>query len=118
MNPKSPRWVEDITDSCANILAWTVGSNLSDYQSNAMLRAAVERSFEIIGEALLRLERNDPDLAARITDYRRIIGFRNRLAHKYEDTDHELVWEIISAYVPALRAETAALLVEIDSEHH
>jgi uncharacterized protein with HEPN domain len=79
-----------------------------------MLRAAVERS-EVIGEALLRLERHDPVLAARITDYRRIIGFRNRLAHKYDDTDHDQVWEIISDYVPILKAESIALLTEIDS---
>jgi len=45
-----------------------------------MLRAALERNFEIIGEALLLLERNDPETVNRIADYRNIIIFRNRLS--------------------------------------
>jgi uncharacterized protein with HEPN domain len=115
MPPKSPRWVEDIANSCANIESWTAGKTLADYESDAMLRAAVERAFAVIGEALLRLERRDPGTVARITNYRHIIGFRNRLAHEYDDTDHERVWEIIQMLVPILRAEVDAILAESGS---
>jgi uncharacterized protein YutE (UPF0331/DUF86 family) len=68
-------------------LRMDLASSLSAYSSNAKLHAEVERPFEIIGEALLRLERSDPAVATRISDYRRVIGFRNRLAHGYDDID-------------------------------
>lgn len=89
MHPKSPKSFEVIINAAANIVAWTANRTLSDYESDSFLRSAVERNFEIIGEALLRLERTDPDTAARISDYRKIIGFRNCLAHGYDDTDHQ-----------------------------
>ena len=47
------------------------------FQQDWLLRQAVERSFEVIGEAMRRLEKDDPDTAACIADYRRIIAFRN-----------------------------------------
>ena len=52
-----------------------------------MLRAAVEREFEIVGEALSQLAQLDPAVADRISDYRRIIAFRNLLIHGYGQID-------------------------------
>ncbi|HXK61062.1 MAG TPA: DUF86 domain-containing protein [Acidobacteriota bacterium] len=53
-----------------------------------VLRSAVERQFQIIGEALIRLTRTDPETAAAIGDYRRIVAFRNILVHAYGAIDH------------------------------
>ena len=75
-----------------------------------MLRAAVERQFEIVGEALSQLARVDKDVASMISEYRRIIAFRNILVHGYADVDDRLVWDIIETKLPALRREVAALL--------
>jgi len=75
-----------------------------------MLRAAVEREFEIIGEALARLAKQDEGLASRIGEHRRIIAFRNILIHGYADVDDRLVWDIVETKLPALRREVAALL--------
>lgn len=77
-----------------------------------MLRAAVERQFEIIGEALSKLARLDADLAARVSEHRRIIAFRNILIHGYADVDHRLVWDIVETKLPVLRSEIEALLAE------
>ncbi len=76
------------------------------------LRLAVERSFEIIGEALLRLERRDPAVIERITEPRQVIAFRNRLAHGYDVIDNAAVWAIINTTLPRLHAEVRALLAE------
>jgi uncharacterized protein with HEPN domain len=66
--------------------------------------------FEIIGEALARLERSDRDLIEAIPDYRQIIGFRNRIAHGYDDIRDEQVWEIIHTFLPQLKATVERLL--------
>jgi uncharacterized protein with HEPN domain len=75
-------------------------------------RSAVERQFEIVGEALSQLARVDPARASRVTDYRGIIAFRNILIHGYADIDNELVWVVVDEGLPILRSEIAALLAE------
>ena len=77
-----------------------------------MLRAAVERQFEIVGEAMARLARIDETVAARISGYRRIIAFRNVLIHGYADMDDRLVWDVVERSLPTLVEELAALLDE------
>lgn len=112
MHPKSPKWLDDIAHSCTYIAEATGGASEVDYRRNRPMRQIVERNFEIIGEALLRLERTDPETASRISDYREIIGFRNRLAHNYDDIDNPQVWDIIQNFLPNLRAEVEVLLEE------
>lgn len=75
-----------------------------------MLRSAVERQFEIIGEALAQLTRVDEPLASRIAEYRRIIVFRNILAHGYAQIDDRLVWDIVESKLPGLRHQVMGLL--------
>jgi uncharacterized protein with HEPN domain len=116
MHPKSPKWLDDIADASGFILQVTAGVSLADYQADRVLRAVVERNFEIVGEAILRLERTDPATVRRISDYRRIIGLRNRLVHGYDAIDHRLIWEIIHQFLPVLKAEVGELLREAEGE--
>jgi uncharacterized protein with HEPN domain len=75
-----------------------------------MLRAAVERQFEIIGEAFAGPRRVDPGLAAGIPDLARVIAFRNVLIHAYATVDDRLVWDVAERELPALRTAIAQLL--------
>lgn len=75
-----------------------------------MLRSAVERQFEIIGEALNRLSRTSPDLADEIVEYKRIIAFRNILIHGYAQVDNRLVWSVVEEKLPRLLGEVTRLL--------
>jgi uncharacterized protein with HEPN domain len=59
------------------------GKSYEEYLANKQLRYAVERCFEIAGEALTQLNKLDPSIAQQITDWRAIIGFRNVLIHGY-----------------------------------
>jgi uncharacterized protein with HEPN domain len=110
MQPKSLKWLDDISIESGFIIDETAGTAFAEYIADGRLRRAVERNFLIIGEALLRLERTDLSTTASISDYRTIIGFRNRLVHGYYATDHEQVWAIIHDFVPRLRAEVNTLL--------
>ena len=64
----------------------------------------MERQFEIIGEALNRLSKEAPDLARRVPDLRKIVGFRNVLIHGYAVIDDGRVWEIVTTLLPPLHA--------------
>lgn len=67
------------------------------YVTDSVMQSAVERKFEIIGEAVNRLHQNDPDLAERIPGMREIIDFRNLLAHGYEHVSSKRVWTYASS---------------------
>jgi uncharacterized protein with HEPN domain len=76
--PHDPRvWLEDMRLAAEAIMQFTRGRTLDEYRNVPMLHAAVERKFEIIGEALSRLARAEPDLASQIRSHREIIAFRN-----------------------------------------
>lgn len=94
----------------ARIEDFSAGKNFQDYTGDEMLRAAVERRFEIIGEALARLAALDNTFAVRISEHRRIIAFRNILIHGYADVDDHLVWDVVETKLPTLRDEIHALL--------
>lgn len=76
------------------------------------MRSAVERQFEIIGEALAQLAKVDETIVARIGEHRRIIAFRNILIHGYADVDDRLVWDIVQGKLPVLHREVKAILSE------
>jgi uncharacterized protein with HEPN domain len=81
MRLEARKYLYDVQQAAARISEFTSGKRFEDYQSEAMLRAAVERQFEIIGEALVRLARLDENFVARISEHRRIVAFRNILIH-------------------------------------
>ena len=112
MHPKSPKWLQDILEACDLIQTATAGRALADYETDRVLRSAIERKFEIIGEALNRIRQNDPALAERIPDNRAIIGFRNLLIHGYDSIDHSRVWAVIQKDAPQLQGLVAQLLKE------
>lgn len=114
MHPTSPKSLSDMLMAADLILGETAGLTLSHYEANPLLRAGVERWFEILGEAARRVERKDPGIVDLIPDYRTIIDFRNRLAHGYDAVDHGLVWRFIQSELPALRTRVAELLSGVE----
>ena len=102
--PRDPRaWLADIVAACDLLIEFTRGKTFSDYAGDALLRSAVERQFEIVGEALRVVIQHQPKLAADITDARAIIAFRNQLIHAYSAVDHATVWGLLERRVPQLR---------------
>jgi uncharacterized protein with HEPN domain len=82
MPHKRRKLLPDISLSCQEILDFIGGKSFEDFQENRMLQLAIEREFEIIGEALHRLSRIEEDkLAGNIPEYRKIVDFRNIIAH-------------------------------------
>lgn len=86
------------------------GVGIQRYEADDLVRAAVERQFGIIGEALAQLARIEPDMAARVPDCKQIIGFRNVLVHGYASLDNAQVWRVAQLRLPALTAAVDAML--------
>jgi uncharacterized protein with HEPN domain len=78
------------------------------YMADKMLRRAVEREFEIIGEAMGRIEKLDSTL--NISSKKQIISMRNRVIHGYDKIDNEIIWGTIVRHLPTLKKEIESLL--------
>ena len=112
MQPKIPKYLDDIRDAAQFVLDLVRGRSLDDYRRDRVLRQTVERNFEIIGEAMNRIAKLDPDAAARIGNYPRIIAFRNVLTHGYDLIEDDRVWIVIQNELPALLEQVERLLNE------
>ncbi len=106
----------DVQDAARSIEHFRRDLDLDGFRADELVRAAVERKFEIIGEALNRLSREEPRLAERIPDVARIVGFRNVLAHGYDVVDDEVVWDAITTDLPVLSRTVGTLLAELEAE--
>jgi uncharacterized protein with HEPN domain len=115
MRLEARKYLFDIEQAARRLAEFTEGRSLETYVADAMLRAAVERQFEIIGEALTQLRKLDPDVCGAVTDASRIIAFRNILIHGYADVDDRLVWNIVETKLPTLTREVTQLIAA-DSE--
>lgn len=98
----------DIFESVESIEKYIENIDFFQYQKNKMVRRAVEREFEIIGEATNALLKNNKDI--KITSAERIIGMRNRVIHGYDKIDDELIWGTIKRHLPLLKKEVKKLL--------
>ena len=109
--PREPRaYLHDMREAAALIAEFTDGLDFDAYAADAKVRSAVERQFEIIGEALGQLTKLDPETAGRISEHRRIIAFRNILVHAYAGVDDMLVWDMVGTRLSRLRREVEDLL--------
>ena len=82
--------------------------NFLVFQKDLKTRKAVERNIEIIGEAMDRLLKANPEI--QITDSRKIVDTRNRIIHGYDSVSEDVIWLIVNKYLPVLEEEINQLL--------
>ena len=92
MHPEAGAHLWDAAEAAKLVHEFARGKTHADLISDLVVRSAVERQLEILGESLNRLRRDDADTAARVPELDRIVGMRNILAHEYGDIDYEIVW--------------------------
>lgn len=110
-DPRAYLW--DIQQGCLNVQTFLIGISIDEYLQDLLVRSAVERQLQNIGEALAQLTRAAPDLASRVPDYRQLIGFRNVLVHGYASLRQEEVWRAIAESLPPLLGVVKTLLAEL-----
>lgn len=114
MQADSARVLYRIPIAIALIAQFTAGMTLGEYNLNVMARSAVERQLIAIGEAVSVFSKLEPESARLITDYRRIISLRNRLAHGFFNVNSETIWRITQDDLPVLSREVMELLTEFE----
>lgn len=112
MQAEAAKYLWDAVQAAARVRRFVDGKSFDDYLADDMLRSAVERQLEITGEALSQLRKRFPEVAARVPDLARVVGFRNVLVHAYAAVDDMVVWGVIEGSLGTLHAAVAALLDE------
>jgi uncharacterized protein with HEPN domain len=105
-------YLKDSLNASQAITGYTKGKTFADYEADHVLRLAVERLFEIIGEALSQARTYYPEFKSRIQLEQRIIDFRHRVIHGYSDVNDEVVWSVVKVYLPPFLSEIRHLIAE------
>lgn len=112
MRPEAKKYLWDARAAATRVAAFVAAKSLEDYLGDDLLRSAVERQLEIVGEACNQVSRVDAGTGARIPELARLVAFRNVLVHGYADVDHRLVWDLVQTKLPQLASVLDRLLSE------
>jgi len=109
MLPEIRIWLQDISVSIEEIWDFLPEKrDFSEFQADLKTKKAIERNIEIIGEALSRILKVEPDI--NISDSRKIVDTRNRIIHGYDSVSADVIWLILNNYLPILEKEVKSLL--------
>ena len=110
MDERILKWLFDIKEAIAEIDSYFIDNikDFKNYQSNIILKRAIERDLEIIGEAVNRILKQDPKFP--IENAKRIVSLRNQIIHSYDNISDENIWAIISKHIPSLKEEVSGLI--------
>ena len=110
MNEKVLKCLYDIKIAIEEIDIFFVGKQkrFDEYFKDILLKRAIERDLEIIGEALNRILKEEPSFP--IQNARRIVGLRNQIIHGYDNVSDENIWGIIINHLPRLKEEVNQLI--------
>lgn len=115
--PPDPRvWLFDVIEALQRAERFVHDRTYGDYEADELLRAGLERQFEIMGEALNRLRRHNADLCKDIRESDKIIGFRNLLIHGDATVDDATVWSAATEKLAPLLADAQALLDRLNRD--
>jgi uncharacterized protein with HEPN domain len=111
------KFLHAVEQACELIEQFTAGKSIVDFRQDAQLRSAVERQFITIGEAIQQSLRLLPELANSISEYRRIINFRNVMVHGYAQIMPDTVWGVVEKDLVVLHQQVETLIDQSAEEN-
>ncbi len=111
-NPDIRLYINDMKESAKKILDKTQGLSLQEFRDNEFLQLAIERLFEILGEAANRIPKMQQENYPQIP-WARIIGLRNIIIHAYDKVNTERLFEVIQENLPQLKEELDKIWQEL-----
>lgn len=105
-------WLYDILNSINEIESYFVETPkmFEIYQNDLKTKRAIERNIEIIGEAMIRILKENNSIE--ISNSRKIVDVRNRIIHGYDSVSDDVIWGIVIKNLPVLKTEVSHLLNE------
>jgi len=94
-------YLQDMLEAAQKVCSYVKGKTLRHYTDSALLRDAVERNVEIIGEAARKVSSSLKSVHPEIP-WRQMIALRNVLVHEYGVVKNEEMWEVATVHLPAL----------------
>jgi len=110
---KPEKLLYDILQAALLIEEFSKDLSKTEFLANNMINSACERKFEIIGEAMNRLRKYFPELASKIPDLDKIIGFRNIIIHGYDVVSPTIIWTTIKNDLPNLIKSVKEILTPL-----
>lgn len=109
MQPKVLKYLLDLESVIEEIESFKAmaNNNFEEYKAQLVLKRAIERDLEIIGEAVKGIKTIDEGLE--ISSSKKIIGLRNLIIHAYDNIEDELIWGIIQKDIPKLKEDIERL---------
>lgn len=99
----------DMLEAARGVVEFTRGRTFDDFLADRLLRRAVEREIEIIGEAARRVSRpfrmKHPEIPWTV-----IVAQRHLLAHEYSGIKNDLIWNVVEVHIPELIAQLEPLI--------
>lgn len=116
MDERIHKWLFDIKMAIEEIESYFESTEMDffKYRENTMLKRAIERDLEIIGEAINRILKKDLNYKDKITESKSIVGLRNQVIHSYDNISDENIWSIIINHLPILKKEILNLITEFE----
>jgi uncharacterized protein with HEPN domain len=104
-------YLEDILDAVANIEKYTKGLSFKEFRVNMLVRDAVVKNLEVIGEAVKNLPEQVKQKIPGV-NWRSIAGLRDILIHRYFEVDAEIMWDVIKNELPDLKSRISSSLAK------
>jgi uncharacterized protein with HEPN domain/predicted nucleotidyltransferase len=108
-NVRNAAAILDIVQAINRIQRFTNSFDFEDYLDNDLVQNAVERNFEIIGEAVRRITPEFREAHPEV-DWSGAVGLRNVIIHQYDRIDNETIWQIVTTVLPPLLPQLKQLL--------
>jgi uncharacterized protein with HEPN domain len=110
MRPETKKYLYDMLKACEAIFEFTEGKDFASYETDLLLRSAVERQLMIVGEAMNQAMHDEPDICDYMADAREIVNLRNVIVHGYAVVENETIWGIVQGDLPALYDQVKRVL--------
>ena len=102
MKPAVTKRLRDALAAARAVQEWVMDQDLVGYESDLMLRSAVERQLMIVGEALNHARRDEPKIAALLPNIHEWVAQRNFIVHVYAEVSDDIVWDTVVREIPEL----------------
>lgn len=110
MKPELANRLRDARGACIEIEGFTTGKTIEAMWQDRSLQLSLHKLLEIVGEALNKASKIDPDIESDIPNLRRFVGLRNQITHGYDSVDYAVVWQIATERIPPLHEALDGLL--------